>query len=477
MEDISVMKYAENSQKIRMEEALEARRQQEHFMDLTSHEMRNPLGAVIHCSDALLEDLSEVRAKLSDNLSNDSQGINRLRKLVDQSVESTNTIIACSSHQLRIADDVLALSKLDSKLLQLAPNPAQVISLLSDVKKSYEAEAANQLVQLVTQVDPSLQELKIDWIMLDLGRVRQILVNLTSNALKFSKQRSVRKVTIRMGASITPPTQALLGVNFVLSKKSYEQNRESSESQPVYLYFTVTDTGTGLTAEEKGKLFNRFSQASARTYNDYGGSGLGLCISQQLCEMQGGMIGLESQAGIGSTFAFFVKAYRTSCPEPLRSPSIKPSSIPRTDMVHTKSRIRILVVEDNVVNQKLMKMQLIKHGYQVVVADNGQEALDFIRSTRHWRDNRSILDREVDLILMDVEMPILDGLAATREIREYEKNGLICDHIPIVAVSANARAEQTARAIEAGMDDTITKPFRMPDLIKKVITITSATAS
>ncbi|KAI5207251.1 hypothetical protein E4T38_03507 [Aureobasidium subglaciale] len=460
-----------------MEEALEARRQQEHFMDLTSHEMRNPLGAVVNCSDALLEALSEVRAMLSDNLSNDGQVINRLRELVDQSVESTNTIIACSSHQLRIADDVLALSKLDSKLLQLAPNPAQVISLLSDIKKSYEAEAANQLVQLVTQVDPSLQELKIDWIMLDMGRVRQILVNLTSNALKFSRKRSVRKVTIRMGASVSPPTQALLGVNFVLSKKSYEQSRESSENQPVYLYFTVTDTGTGLTAEQKGKLFSRFSQASARTYNDYGGSGLGLCISQQLCEMQGGMIGLESQAGIGSTFAFFVKAYRTSCPEPLKSSPVKSSSIPRTDMVHPKSRISVLVVEDNVVNQKIMKMQLVKHGYQVAVADNGQEALDFIRSTRHWRENRNILDREVDLILMDVEMPILDGLSATREIREYEKNGLICDHIPIVAVSANARAEQMTQAIEAGMDDTITKPFRMPDLIKKVIMITSATAS
>ncbi|THW21269.1 hypothetical protein D6D23_06504 [Aureobasidium pullulans] len=482
MEDISAIKFAETVQKTRMEEALEARRQQEHFIDMTSHEIRNPLGAVMHCADALLENLAETKAILANHMVPDHKAEQRIKELVQQSIESVSTIISCSAHQLRIADDVLVLSKLDSKLLQLAPTPTHAMSLLANVDRSFEAEAANNLVQLETQVDPSLQGLDVEWVTIDPGRVQQILVNVVSNALKFSKKRSVRKVTVRMGASSTPPTQELLGVEFTVSHIPHDYSQESLEDDPasaakiVYLHFAVTDTGTGLTKEEKSKLFTRFSQASARTYNEYGGSGLGLCISQQLCEMQGGRIGLASEPDVGSTFAFFVKAYRTNPPPPPKSILLRQNSASLSADQTPKTKISILVVEDNVVNQRLLQMQLVKRGYQVVVADNGQEALDFIQTTRHWSALRSSSDRVIDLILMDVEMPVLDGLSATRKIREYEQQGLICDHIPIIAVSANARAEQTAQAIASGMDDTITKPFRMVDLIKKLDVFTALVA-
>lgn len=357
------------------------------------------------------------------------------------------------------------------------------MSLLANVDRSFEAEAANNLVQQETQVDPSLQGLDVEWVTIDPGRVQQILVNVVPNALKFSKKRSVRKVTVRMGASSTPPIQELLGVEFTVSHISQDYSQESLKDDPasaakiVYLRFAVTVTGTGLTKEEKSKLFTRFSQASARTYNEYGGSGLGLCISQQLCEMQGGRIGLASEPDVGSTFAFFVKAYRTNPPPPPpKSILLRQNSASLSADQTPKTKISILVVEDNAVNQRLLQMQLAKRGYQVVVADNGQDALNFLQTTRHWSALRSSSDRVIDLILMDVEMPVLGGLSATRKIRECEQPGLICDHIPIIAVSANARAEQTAQAIAFGMDDTITKPFRMVDPIKKLDVFTALVA-
>lgn len=236
-----------------------------------------------------------------------------------------------------------------------------------------------------------------------------------------------------------------------------------------------------MTVEEKARIFSRFSQGSPRTYSEYGGSGLGLFISRELAGLQGGEIGVASEAGKGSTFAFFVKTRHTAPPKnglldlPQRSktgmamPAVKPQEI------------SVLVTEDNLLNQRVLKKQLVKHGYKVYTADNGQEALDLLKTTRHWRDTvrsamassatesttRAIII-DIDVILMDIEMPVMNGLESARRIRELQEEGEITSHIPIIAVSANARTEQTALALAAGMDDAISKPFRIVDLIPKI---------
>lgn len=201
---------------------------------------------------------------------------------------------------------------------------------------------------------------------------------------------------------------------------------------------------------------------------------------------------MASKLDIGSTFAFFVKTRHAENPKSTSTITPDPSLAQgKADEKQTKQRqksdINILIVEDNALNQKILRQQLSKQGYSVAVADNGLEALSYLRSTKHWRGSTSEASSDLPLssepsstsasashlstisvILMDVEMPLMDGLTATTEIRTWEAAGKISGHIPIIAVSANARQEQRDLAIKAGMDDCVAKPFRIADLVPKI---------
>lgn len=192
----------------------------------------------------------------------------------------------------------------------------------------------------------------------------------------------------------------------------------------------------------------------------YGGSGLGLFISRSLSELQGGQIGVYSAGqGKGSTFSFFVRA-RPATPPKAIADDLENLSLGPADVLE-KLTISVLVVEDNIVNSKVLAKQLKKQGFEVHVAYHGGEALDFLKKTRHWKGNADGPDvPEVSVILMDAEMPVMDGLTCTRNIRRLENEGQITSHLPIIAVSANARQEQMAEMRESGMDDGISKPFR-----------------
>lgn len=239
-------------------------------------------------------------------------------------------------------------------------------------------------------------------------------------------------------------------------------------------------------------MFNRFSQASPKTYTQYGGSGLGLFISKRLVELQGGQIGLASQVDVGSRFAFYVPATQ----------DLKSTDKLRPDMtIRTKSQTRIstavngansgqqssnhsvLVVEDNLVNQRVLQKHLTKLGYKVQVANHGQEALDYLATTSVWKQDSHDPTKtlpDVDVVLMDIEMPVMDGLTCSRRIRDLQASGDIVTHIPIIAVSANARTEQTKQAYDAGVDGFIVKPFRIPELtsvIKSLVDIEDHAAS
>jgi CheY-like chemotaxis protein len=219
-------------------------------------------------------------------------------------------------------------------------------------------------------------------------------------------------------------------------------------------------------------MFLRFSQASPKTYAQYGGSGLGLFISRELTELQGGQIGVHSVAGQGSTFTFYIKTRRyvptgsrtCSLSDPLSAVGT-PSPAPRIgaaastlagDSADSSVFFHILLVEDNVINQRVLAQYLIREGCVVHVANHGAEALDFLARTAYF--SPSSLGRQpeseavpLDIILMDLEMPFMDGLTCVRRIREMQREGTINAHIPIIAITANARKEQISKALETGM--------------------------
>jgi CheY-like chemotaxis protein len=265
----------------------------------------------------------------------------------------------------------------------------------------------------------------------------------------------------------------------------------------VYIIFSVQDTGRGLSDADQKLLFTRFSQASPRTHIDYGGSGLGLFISKRLTQMHGGAIGFSSKAGLGSTFSFYVKSRRSDVSARNNSHDItnevsarpqkafndkdqKHAIQPRETMIAMNS-LHILIVEDvslasyehpillekfntrqNLVNQRVLAKQLRNIGVQVAVANHGGEALEYIHGTEYCVTDKPA--NPLSLILMDWEMPVMDGLTCVREIRKLQAQGVIHGHVPVIAVTANVRSEQVKIALDAGMDDLISKPFRIPEL-------------
>ena len=280
------------------------------------------------------------------------------------------------------------------------------------------------------------------------------------------------------------------------------EDPEWGDGEEIYLHFAVQDTGRGLDEKEKSLLFQRFSQTSPRTHIQYGGSGLGLFISRELTELQGGEIGVSSKRGVGSTFAFYVKARKVTgiTPDtpiaatinslrrnssssgvtwesrrnsagkavhrsntsghkktPIVTPTSSPTPPPTSQLDHSK--LKVLIVEDNLVNQRVLQKQLRNLGFQTELANHGGEALEFLKASQFWSGQEKD-GVELAVILMDLEMPVMDGLTCARLIRDFEVDGTIVKHVPIIAVTANARLEQIETAISAGMVSSPSPPLR-----------------
>jgi PAS domain S-box-containing protein len=305
--DISHLKWAEGAQNRRLAESIEEKRQQNEFIDITSHEMRNPLSAILQCADDIYSALDEYVV----------QDLPPSKKAVENCIDAAKTISLCVQHQKNIVDDILTISKLDSNLLLITPTPAQPLEVLQRSVKMVDPELQAKDIQLVFQTDDSYKELDVDWITLDPSRVRQVLINLLTNAIKFTAESERRVITVAVGASKELPDEPVVpGFQLVpTSKRKIDNVTETEDTEEeLYIHYRVQDTGVGLTTEEKQTLFARFKQATARTHVQYGGSGLGLFICKQLCELHGGSIGVASEAGVGSTFGFYVKARRSHLP-------------------------------------------------------------------------------------------------------------------------------------------------------------------
>jgi signal transduction histidine kinase len=383
--DISKLQWAQTFQARLAAEAKEAKRQQEAFIDVVSHEMRNPLSAIVHCADDIARAMDGL--KLTDVPAEVLESLN-------ENVQSANIILQCANHQKRIIDDILTLSKLDSMLLSITPVAVSPRKLVESIVSMFGAELKSHNIECSIQPGACLMQQAIDHVYLDPSRITQVFINLLTNAIKFVKSSLKPSISIRFGASVEDPRAFFPSSMFWATDNKQDETvtegPEWGKGEEVFLTFSVTDSGIGLEGREISKIFERFRQANVKTHVKYGGSGLGLFISKELTEKQGGEIGVASQSGEGSTFGFYVKSRRVQQrPEMFRGLAHRDL---RKDSAERK--LRVLLVEDNIINQQVLGKQLKKAGCMVSVANHGLEALDVME------------EQTFDIVLMDLEMPV-----------------------------------------------------------------------
>jgi CheY-like chemotaxis protein/HPt (histidine-containing phosphotransfer) domain-containing protein len=323
-----------------------------------------------------------------------------------------------------VINDILDFSKIEAGKFELENVDFDLRKVLMEVDTMLAIKASEKGIELQAALEP-----RTPWLLRgDPGRLRQILINLAGNAVKFTQQG---KVSIRVGLDI--------------------ENLESAPSDKVRLRFRVSDTGIGFRPDRAAAIFEPFVQADGSSTRRFGGTGLGLTISRQLCAMMGGQIGAESQEGKGSTFWFtgvFEKRPGVLLEmEPKEGKAAASASVGplRQLAAGETSRARILLAEDNLTNQQVAEAILHKFGYSADVVINGIEAL------------RALRERDYDLVLMDCEMPEMDGFEATRRIRDG-RAGVRNAHIPIIAFTAGAMSGDREKSIKAGMSDFLSKP-------------------
>ena len=362
-----------------------ARHLQSEFLANVSHEIRTPMNGVLGTADLLLETVENAEMR-----------------------EQVETIRESAYGQLELLNQILDQSKIDSGLLLLETTPFSPRKLLEQVEKTFLPMARRKGVALRAVVDGDVPAL----VQGDGLRIRQVLTNLVNNAIKFTKDGSVE-----------------VGL------------RAEGSGALVRLGFSVQDTGIGIPRELQGSIFEKFRQVDASTTRKYGGTGLGLSISRQLVRLMGGELTLESELGQGSRFGFQVElpVARASAGE-TRAGVVKGQML--TGLV-------VLVVEDNIVNQKVAAGLLKRLGATVELAANGVEAVAKCR------------EKEYDVVLMDCHMPEMDGYAATMEIRKMD--GAV-RHLPIVALTAGVSGEERLKALQAGMDGFLAKPVNREEL-------------
>jgi signal transduction histidine kinase len=382
--DISRLKWAESFHARSAAEAREAKRQQEAFIDVVSHEMRNPLGAIMHCADAIVavvEDCqpAEIPAPCQEALHDNAQ--------------SAKIVLQCANHQKRILDDVLTLSKLSSMLLSITPVAVEPSSLIDSIMNMFRAELESHSIRHKVVADPSLSDLAIDQVYLDPSRVTQVFINLLTNAIKFVKLSDEPSISIRFGACRSDPRDCFpINMFWAENKQSDDVTNEPEwgSGEHIYLTFTVQDSGIGLQDQDIARIFQRFQQANTKTHVTYGGSGLGLYISKELVEKQGGQIGVSSIPGLGSTFGFYIKTRRT------KSQLLTGKAEKHSKSVETPShQFHVLLVEDNIVNQQVLSKHLRRAGYIVEIANHGIEALEILEK------------KTFDVVVMDSEVSAL----------------------------------------------------------------------
>jgi PAS domain S-box-containing protein len=366
------------------------------FLAVMSHEIRTPLTSISGFVDLLT----------------------RTDGLTQQQRRYIEVVKAADAALLAIVNDILDFSKVEAGQVQIECQTFSLLALIDDTLAIARVAAIAKSLLLEYSVDPGVPE----WLMGDHARLRQVLLNLLNNAVKFTEAGSI-SVSVR--------------------KESATDGRER-------IRFSVTDTGIGIPAAQQHRLFKKFSQVDTSISRQHGGTGLGLAICKRLVELMDGEIGVVSEVGKGSTMWF--TAHLPSATKPATMPAIKSNSefAPEES---AQSNVRILVVDDLDTNREILETYLEDIGYQVDTVGSGSEAIQALGSERY------------DLVLMDIQMPIMDGVTATKHIRAMPHP---VKNIPIIAVSGNVLPQQVTSYLDAGMNDHIGKPIECAQLYSNI---------
>ncbi|MDD2880152.1 MAG: CHASE domain-containing protein [Rhodoferax sp.] len=380
------------------------------FLANMSHEIRTPMNAILGMLTLL-------------------QKTELTQKQADYAAKSTSA----AQSLLGLLNDILDLSKAEAGKMTLDPQPFSLAQLMSDTQVISNAYIGTKPVDLRLHLAPELPQR----VMGDALRLKQVLINLCGNAVKFTEKGQV-----------------------ALSIELIDRTPDR-----VMLKFAVQDSGIGIAAENQAKIFSNFTQAEASTTRRFGGTGLGLAISQHLIELMGGKLELQSTLGRGSRFYFTLSLPVAADEAALGADRNTPATNPTMDNavpLPGLAGMRILVAEDNFVNQQIANELLQGEGALVTLANHGQEALDLVANA----------SEPFDVVLMDMQMPVMDGLTATRALRQtWDAQAL-----PIVAMTANAMDSDRAACLEAGMNDHVGKPFNLAHLVQVLRKITGRTA-
>ncbi|HWH21954.1 MAG TPA: PAS domain-containing protein, partial [Allosphingosinicella sp.] len=360
------------------------------FLANMSHEIRTPLNSIIGFTDLLLDD----------------ESLDAAHKRQMQLIQNSGNAL------LSVVNDILDLSKLEAGKIEFHEEPFSIQAFVDHTTSIVQRTAEAKGLEVRIEVDPSLSPYHLG----DEARLRQVLLNLLNNAVKFTSAGFVSVEARRLGRP---------------------EGRER-------IHFAVADSGPGIPEAKQGLLFKQFSQTDASISREYGGTGLGLAICKNLVEMMGGRIGVSSKPGVGSTFWFEVEL------APANAPADPGPVLPAGGEARTGT---ILLVDDLPINQELACAILKRSGHEVDVASNGAEAVHAVQG------------RKYDLVLMDIQMPVVDGVTATRMIRGLPGPA---SRVPIVAMTANVLPEQVREFRAAGMDGHVAKPIKQAELHRAV---------